>query len=100
TETALASSGLSAGPCTTAPSRLNLLPWQGQSMVPFSTVDTSHPLCGHTVENPLNTPAVGCVITVPLAITPDPTGTSAVLARAVAVPGAAATEDPVAAGPA
>src|SRR5882757_6917383 len=96
TETALASSGSFAGPLTTAPSRLNLLPWHGQSMVPSSIFDTLHPACVHTEENPLNTPAVGCVSTMSSRITPEPTGTSAVFARAAG--GAGAPEDPDAAG--
>src|SRR4051812_49002160 len=82
TATAFASSGFVAGPLTTAPSRSNLLPWQGQTMLPFSTDDTLHPACGHTEEKPLNTPAVGCVTTMSSTITPDPTGTSAVFVRA------------------
>src|SRR5689334_8571800 len=83
-------SGLSAGPLATVPSRLNLLPWHGQSMVPSATLSTMHPLCVHFAENPLKTPAEGCVTTMSSTITPDPTGTSAVLAMdfaaGVAVP--------------
>ncbi len=37
-------SGSLAGPAVTEPSSiLNLLPWQGQSIVPFATLATEHP---------------------------------------------------------
>ena len=53
-----------AGPFATEPSAtLNLLPWHGQLMVPFETVVTEHPMCGHVVSNALNEPAAGWVMT-------------------------------------
>src|SRR6201999_84912 len=85
------SSGLSAGPWATVPSRLNLLPWQGQSTVPSAPLSRVHPLWVHFAEKPLNTPAVGWVTTMSPTITPDPTGTSVVLAMAFA---AGAAEPP------
>ena len=43
TEICLLGSGLVAGPSTTLPSlALNLLPWHGQSIVPFATWSTKH----------------------------------------------------------
>src|SRR3984893_3214252 len=89
----LVSNGRAAGPCATEPSRLSLLPWHGQWMVPSATVDTVHPKCVQVAEKPLNTPAEGCVTTTSSTITPDPTGTSDVLAMGfagVGDPGAAA----------
>ena len=45
-------SGLLAGPVTTLPSlALNLLPWQGQSMVPLATSSTMHWACVQTALN-------------------------------------------------
>ena len=88
TATALLSSGSVAGPLATVPSRLYLLPWQGQSIVPSATLFTAHPLCVHFEEKPLKSPAVGWVMTTSSTMTPDPTGTSAVLA--IAPPGASA----------
>src|SRR5262245_24393370 len=63
-------------------------------MVPSATLSSVHPLWVHFAEKPLNTPAVGCVTTMSPTITPDPTGTSVVLAMAFAAgaavpPGAA-----------
>ena len=86
----------SAGPLATEPSRLNLLPWHGQSIVPSAILSTVQPLCVQVDEKPLNTPAVGWVTTTLSTITPDPTGTSAVLAMTFAA-GAAAVP-PVAGG--
>ena len=84
---AMGASGLVAGPLTTEPSlMLNLLPWHGQLMVPPETVLTMQPWCVHTAVNALNDPACGCVITMfgPSMILPPPSGTSEVVARAVA----------------
>src|SRR5689334_18960126 len=58
---------------------------------PSAILLTLHPACGHTVENPLKSPAVGWVITTSSTMSPEPTGTSAVLANGA--PGAAAAED-------
>jgi hypothetical protein len=80
----LVSNGRAAGPCATEPSRLNLLPWHGQLMVPSATVETVHPKCVQVAENPLNTPAEVCVTTTSSTIRPDPTGTSDVLAMGFA----------------
>ena len=74
-----------------------MLPWHGQLMVPSATSSTVHPLCVKIAEKPLNSPADGCVTTISSTITPEPTGTSAVVAIAFAgaagpgalVPGAA-----------
>src|ERR1700730_2879247 len=87
-----ASKGFCAGPFATEPSRLYLLPWQGQSIVPSATLFTVHPACVHFAEKPLNTPAVGWVTTILSTITPEPTGTSAVLAMTLAA-GAAVPPD-------
>src|SRR5258708_37332256 len=76
--------GFCSGLFATEPSRLYLLPWQGQSIVPSATLFTVHPACVHFAEKPLNTPAVGWVSTVLSTITPEPTGTSAVLAMTFA----------------
>src|SRR5689334_98251 len=80
---ACAGSGLGAGPATTEPSVIaNSLPWHGQLIVPFSTVDTAHPWWVQIAENALNVPALGWVITnwASVRMTPPPTGTSAVAA--------------------
>ena len=65
---------------------LKLLPWQGQSMVPFATLLTMQPWCVHIAVNALNVPDAGCVITILAAsmILPPPSGTWEVAARAVA----------------
>src|SRR5215208_6392906 len=84
TTTGFASRGLVAGPLATEPSRLNLLPWHGQLIVPSAISLTAHPACVQVVEKPLNCPAAGCVTTTSSTITPDPTGTSDVLAMAFA----------------
>ena len=84
---AMGASGLVAGPWTTEPSlMLNLLPWQGQLMVPFETLLTKQPACVQITENALNDPDCGCVITICLLsmILPPPSGTWEVAARAVA----------------
>ena len=76
-----------AGPCTTEPSlMLNLLPWQGQLMVPFETLLTKQPSCVQIALNALNDPDCGCVITILSAwmILPPPSGTWEVAASAVA----------------
>ena len=83
----MGASGLVAGPWTTEPSvMLNLLPWQGQLMVPPETLATMQPWCVHTAVNALNEPDCGWVITMflPLMILPPPEGMSDVLARALA----------------
>ena len=59
TVTAAGSSGFVAGPFATDPSRLNLLPWHGQSMVPSATLFTVQPAWVQIAEKPLNSPAVG-----------------------------------------
>jgi len=76
-----------AGPRTTEPSAmLNLLPWQGQLIVPFETLLTKQPSCVQIALNALNDPGCGCVITILAAsmILPPPSGTWEVAARAVA----------------
>src|SRR5580692_12503843 len=83
----MAASGLVAGPWTTEPSVMaNLLPWQGQLMVPFETLLTMQPSCVQIAVNALNDPDCGCVITMftPSMILPPPSGTWEVAARAVA----------------
>ena len=90
----LAGSGFLAGPFTTAPSAMaNWLPWQGQLMVPPSTVETVQPWWVQIAENALNVPALGWVITRAASgrMTPPPTGTSAV---AASFPDAAARPPP------
>src|SRR4051794_41535556 len=57
-------------------------------MVPSATLFTAQPLWVHVDEKPLKSPAVGWVITTSPTMTPDPTGTSDVLA--IAPPCAAA----------
>lgn len=52
TVTGCDASGFVAGPAATEPSRLNLLPWQGQLMVPSTTSFTAHPACVQVDENP------------------------------------------------
>ncbi|CAM5486137.1 HTH-type transcriptional regulator HdfR [Streptomyces alboniger] len=63
----------------------NLLPWQGQLMVPPSTLVTGHCLWVQRLEKALNSPLVGWVTTTPssLKILPPPTGMSDVLASTV-----------------
>jgi hypothetical protein len=83
----MGASGLVAGPWTTEPSvMLNLLPWQGQLIVPFETLLTKQPSCVQIALNALNDPDCGCVITILSAsmILPPPSGTWEVAARAVA----------------
>src|SRR5580700_9991262 len=65
---------------------LNLLPWQGQLMVPFETLLTKQPACVQIAVNALNDPDCGCVITILSLsmILPPPSGTWEVAARAVA----------------
>ena len=96
-------SGLVAGPWTTEPSvMLNLLPWQGQLMVPFETLSTKQPSCVQIALNALNDPDCGCVITMRSAsmILPPPSGTWEMAARAVAtgVPPPAEAAVPLVAG--
>src|SRR5579875_3559291 len=60
----LGGSAAVAGPVTTAPlPMLNSLPWQGQSMVPLTTLLTRHPTWVHTALKARNLPATGCVTT-------------------------------------
>src|ERR1700757_2418394 len=83
----MAASGLGAGPWTTEPSlMLYLLPWHGQSMVPFETRLTIQPWCVQIAVNALNDPVCGCVITMftPSMILPPPSGIWEVVARAPA----------------
>lgn len=80
-----AGSGDCAGPCFTLPSATaNLLPWQGQLMVPPVTVETVHPSWVHTAENALKSPFAGWVTTTFLSLKtfPPPSGMSEVLASA------------------
>lgn len=80
-----AGSGDCAGPCFTLPSATaNLLPWQGQLMVPPTTVETVHPSWVHTAEKALKSPLAGWVTTTfwSLKTFPPPSGMSEVLASA------------------
>ena len=82
----MGASGLVAGPRTTEPSlMLNLLPWQGQLMVPFETLLTKQPSCVQIELNALNDRDRGCVITIrsPAMILPPPSGIWEVAARAL-----------------
>jgi len=84
---AIGGSGLVAGPWTTEPSvMLNLLPWQGQLIVPCETLLTKQPSCVQIALNALKDPDCGCVITMRSAsmILPPPSGIWEVAARAVA----------------
>ena len=103
---AMGASGLVAGPWTTEPSvMLNLLPWQGQLMVPFETLLTKQPACVQIAVNASKNPDCGCVITICLLsmILPPPSGTWEVAARVadalppaeVAVPLAAGVNPPL-----
>src|SRR5262245_38838066 len=70
-------SGRAAGPCTIDPSAaLNLLPWQGQLIVPPLTSATVHPWWVHIALNALNSPDLGWVTTMSRSprTTPPPTG--------------------------
>jgi hypothetical protein len=93
TKIALAGNGRVAGPFATEPSRLNRLPWHGQLIVPSATLFTVQPAWVQIADNPLNTPCVGCVSTTSPMITPEPRGTSEVLAMTVAGPGEAGVVD-------
>ena len=55
----LASIGRLAGPLATVPSRLKLLPWQGQLIDAPTTSATVHPACVQMAEKPLNFPCAG-----------------------------------------
>src|SRR3954454_13501562 len=78
TATFLTSRPFGAGPSVTEPSATeNLLPWQGQLMVPPATWLTVQPACGQITPNALNSPFLGWVTTVSPTITPPPTGTLA-----------------------
>src|SRR5436190_1462097 len=75
TATFLTSRPFGAGPSVTEPSATeNLLPWQGQLMVPPATSLTVQPACGQITPNALNSPFLGWVTTVSPTITPPPTG--------------------------
>src|SRR5215212_5850148 len=79
TVTGFSGSGFFAGPAVGAPSpTANLLPWQGQLMVPPATSLTLHPWWVQVALKPLNVPATGCVTTRSCAARtmPPPTGTS------------------------
>lgn len=81
-------SGRVAGPDTTLPSLTrNVLPWQGQSIVPFATLPSRQPTWGQTALKALNSPATGWVTTMlSLRMTmPPPTGMSALLATWIAI---------------
>jgi hypothetical protein len=83
-----AGSGLGAGPATTAPVLIeNLLPWQGQSMVPPLTASHRHPTCVQMALNALYCPFAGWVTTTLAAvkIVPPPTGTCVAWPRTVPV---------------
>src|ERR1700761_3969213 len=80
TVTLAAASGVGAGPVTTEPSViLNLLPWQGQLIVPSATWLHRHPTWVQTALKALNSPLAGWVTTTLAAakILPPPTGMSA-----------------------
>src|SRR4051794_20444430 len=77
----LAGSGLAAGPWATEPSAMwNLLPWQGQSIVPSATRFTVQPWCVQIAEKALNSSFFGWVTTIFwfLKTLPPPTGMSPV----------------------
>src|SRR4051812_24624552 len=79
-----AGSGFGAGPASTEPSAMRyLLPWHGQSMVPFATVPTVQPWWVQIAEKALNSSFFGCVTTIfwSLKILPPPTGISDVFAN-------------------
>ena len=69
---------------------LNLLPWQGQLIVPFAIWSTMHCMCVQTALNPLNCPRLGCVTTTRslTKILPPPTGMAPVLVSAPPRPAA------------
>src|SRR5690349_3338932 len=78
-------SGDVAGPLTTEPLvMLNLLPWQGQLIVPPVTLSTRQPRCVHTALNAANVPDLGCVTTIfwSASTSPPPTGTFDVVVSA------------------
>src|SRR3954465_3765297 len=98
TATFLVSRPFGAGPSLTEPSVTeNLLPWQGQLMVPSAISLTVQPACGQITPNALNSPFLGWVTTVSPTITPPPTGTFATVVSAGA-PLALAPPPPPAAG--
>src|SRR5437868_1733785 len=71
-----------AGPCRTAPVlMLNLLPWQGQLMVPPLTLPTVQPIWGQMALKHLKTLADGLVTTYLPRMIPPPIGMLLVLAR-------------------
>src|ERR1700760_3652063 len=79
TVTLAAASGVGAGPVTTEPSViLNLLPWQGQLIVPSATWLHRHPTWVQTALKALNSPLAGWVTTTLAAVKtfPLPTGMS------------------------
>jgi len=80
---------------------LNLLPWQGQSMVPSATWSTMHWACVQTALNALYSPADGWVTTTlaEVKILPPPTGTSLVAPSVVVIPPPAAGDEPELATP-
>src|SRR3954452_23140410 len=85
TATFLVCRPLGAGPSVTEPlATENLLPWQGQLMVPPAISLTVQPACGQMTPNALNSPFLGCVTTVSPTITPPPTGTFATVVSAAA----------------
>ena len=57
-------------------------------MVPSATSFTVHPACVQVDENPLKSPAAAWVTTTSPTMSPDPTGTSDVLAIALFCSGA------------
>src|SRR3954467_6132225 len=87
TATFLVSRPFGGGPPFTEPSVTeNLLPWQGQLMVPPATWLTVQPACGQITPNALNSPFLGWVTTVSPTITPPPTGTLATVVSAAPPP--------------
>ena len=70
-------------------------------MVPLAMASTMQPWCVHTALNALKVPATACVTTMfaPLMILPPPTGTSAVVASALAGAALAAPAPPGALAP-
>lgn len=78
----------------------NLLPWQGQSIVPLTTLFTVQPWWVQMAENAANVPCAGWVTTtfLPTITVPPPTGMSLVVVNFSPVPppgGAADVESDV-----
>src|SRR5690606_4943457 len=67
-----------------------MLPWQGHTMAPFSTLSTGQPWWVQLMPNALNWPSAGCTTTTfcSVKILPPPTGISAVVVSPPAASGA------------